>query len=410
MIVDTIKVKTLIRSSGQSPAHVHLNPYQGCFHDCRYCDGKSERYYLHEDFTQRVIAKINAPDLLEKYLSKKGYFPYNRKTTSTIVDYLPSMKNGVSLNLPPKFLISMFGNICDVYQPAESKFQITRKLLSIAYDYGFPIRLLTKSNLVLRDLYLLKDIQKESFARVALTITLADEDKQKVFEPNASTTQQRIETLRILRKEGISAGIYITPILPFIGDTDENLQSIVKSAKDADAEFIIAGGLTLRPGSNKEEYFDTLKQYYPNLLPKYQRLYGNNNRGGQPDPEVAAEYGLIDIVKTGYQVSKEFGIAFYEPRYIPQGQKRKNLIISTALARIAFLKEKIYNEFDGVREIRKASAQIELMDEKLNHMNESEILSLPFSSQVTDYILEILHTNSCKYLESLNEWKYLIYN
>ena len=148
MIVQTIRAKTLIRTSEQSHAHVHLNPYQGCFHDCRYCDGKSERYYMHEDFTNRVIAKINAPDLFEKYLSRKGFFPYNRETTSTIVDYLPSMKNGDSLNLPPKFLISMFGNVCDVYQPAEAKFQITQKLLNVAYDYGFPIRLLTKSNLV----------------------------------------------------------------------------------------------------------------------------------------------------------------------------------------------------------------------------------------------------------------------
>ena len=410
MIVQSIKTKSLIRTSGQSPAHVHLNPYQGCHHDCRYCDGKSERYYMHEDFTQRVIAKINAPELLEKYLSKKGFFPYNRDSTSTMIDYFPSMKNGDSLNLPPKFLISMFGNICDVYQPAESKFQITRKLLNIAYEYGFPIRLLTKSKLVLRDIDMLKDIQKESFARVAFTVTLAKEKEQKIFEPNASTTQERFEALRLLRKEGISAGVYITPVIPFIGDTKENLHSLFQSAKEANAEFIITGGLTLRPGRNKNEFFDTVKNHYPDTLPKYRKLYGNNHWGGQPDPEVAYGLGLIDIIKTGYLMSKKYGITFYEPRYIPQGQNRKNLQISTALARIAFLKENIFQEQEDIREIRKAASHIELMKENLETMNESDIHNLPFSSKISDIVLEILHSNSCQYLETHDDWRNLFFN
>ena len=409
VIVQSIRAKTLIRSSEQSPAHVHLNPYQGCYHDCRYCDGKSERYYMHEDFTKRVIAKINAPELLEQYLSRKGFFPYNRESTSTMVDYVPSMKNGDSLNLPPKFLVSMFGNICDVYQPAESKFQITRKLLNVAYDYGFPIRLLTKSNLVLRDIDLLKDIQADSFARVAFTITLADDKNQKIFEPNASTTEERFDALKQLRKEGISAGVYFTPVIPFIGDTEVNLHSLFQSAKDADAEFVITGGLTLRPGRNKNEFFDTLRTHYPHILSKYKRLYGNNHRGGQPDPKVAESFNLIDIIKTGYLLSKEYGITFYEPRYIPHGQKRKNLQISTALARIAFLRERIYHEIEKISEIRKAAAYIENMQDNIEQMNENGLKNLPFDQQIIEIISEILSSNSCQYLDSRNEWDNLFY-
>ena len=410
VIVESIKAKSLIRTSGQSPAHVHLNPYQGCYHDCRYCDGKSERYYLHDDFTQRVIAKINAPHLLEKYLSRKGFFPYNRDTTSTMVDYIPSIKNGDSLNLPPKFLISMFGNICDVYQPAESKLQITRQLLNIAYEYGFPIRLLTKSKMVLRDIDLLRDIHRDSFSRVAFTVTLANEKDQQIIEPNASTSQERFEALRLLRKEGISAGIYITPVIPFIGDTDENLHSIFQSAKEADAEFIITGGLTLRPGRNKNEFFDTLKIHYPEIYPKYKKIYGNNHRGGQPDPQIALEYGLIDIVKTGYQMSKKYSIAFYEPRYIPHGQKRKNLQISTALARIAFLKEHVLQDQKDIRAIRKAAAHIEIMIERLEQMSDSDIHNLHFGREITEIILEILHSNTCQNLELHDDWNNLLYN
>lgn len=410
VIIQSVTAKSLIRTSSQSPAQVHFNPYQGCYHDCRYCDGKSERYYMHYDFTKRVIVKINAPELLERYLKKKGFFPYNRESTSTMIDYVPSMKNGECLNLPPKFLISMFGNICDVYQPAESKFQITRKLLNVAYDYGFPIRLLTKSKLVLRDIDLLKDIQKDSFARVAFTITLADEKTQKIFEPHASSTLERLEALRILRKEGISAGVYITPVIPFIGDSEENLHRIFQGAKEADAEFIITGGLTLRPGRNKKEFFETLKNYNPSIHSQFKKLYGNNHRGGQPDPKVAKEYDLIDIIKTGYLLSKEYGITFYEPRYIPQGQKWKNLQISTALARIAFLKERIMHEQEGIGEIRKAAAYIERMHDNLEQMNENDLHNLPFNHQIFEIIKEIITSNSCKYLESRNEWSNLFYN
>jgi DNA repair photolyase len=410
MIIETIRAKSLIRSSEQSPTHVHLNPYQGCYHDCSYCDGKSERYYMHEDFTQRIIAKINAPDLLEGYLSRKGYFPYNRETTSTLVDYLPSLKNGDSLSLPPKFLISMFGNICDVYQPAESKFEITRKLLHIAYDYGFPIRLLTKSDLVLRDIDILKRIHSDSFARVSFTITLADEETQKIFEPKASTTQERFEALKIVREEGISAGVYVTPVIPFIGDTEENLHSIFQQAKEADAEFIISGGLTLRPGRNKKTFFHTLQQHFKDMLPKYQKLYGNNHKGGQPNPDVASEYGLIDVIKTGYNLSKKYGITFYEPRYIPSGQKRKNLQISTVLSRIAFLKEKVLHEQNGIREIRLAADYIEKTERDFEYMGEEELAQLPFNSKVIEIIQEIVSSNSCSYLESLEEWDNLLYS
>jgi DNA repair photolyase len=365
---------------------------------------------MHEDFTNRVIAKINAPDLFERYLVSKGFFPYNRKTTSTMVDYVPSLKNGENLNLPPKFLVSMFGNICDVYQPAESKFEITRKLLKVAYDYGFPIRLLTKSNLVQRDIDLLKDIHADSFARVAMTITLANERNQKIFEPNASTTEERFDTIKELRKAGISAGIYITPVIPFIGDTKDNLHSIFRLAKESDAEFIISGGLTLRPGRNKNEFFHTLEQHFPEILPHYQKLYGNNHKGGQPDPKVAEEFNLIDIIKTGYLLSKEYGITFYEPRYIPYGQKWKNLQISTALSRIAFLKEKIFNENENIMDIRKAASYIEKMTENLETMDEIGIKSLPFNHKTSDIIREILFFNKCSYLDENNDWKNLLYH
>jgi DNA repair photolyase len=307
-------------------------------------------------------------------------------------------------------MISMFGNISDVYQPAESKFEITRKLLNIAYDYGFPIRLLTKSKLVLRDIDILKNIHRENFARVSFTITLADEKTQKIFEPNASTSQERFDALKHIREEGISAGVYVTPVIPFIGDTEENLRRIFQSAKDANAEFILTGGLTLRPGRIKNAFLHTIDKNFNELLPKYQRLYGQNHRGGQPDPNIAAEYNLIDIIKTGYQLSKEYGITFYEPRYIPSGQKMKNLQISTALSRIAFLKEKVFHEQNDIREIRLAADYIEKTERDIEYMSDEELAKMPLNSHIIKIIKEIVLSNSCRYLESLNEWDNLLYS
>jgi len=365
---------------------------------------------MHDDFNQRIYVKINAPNLLENYLLKKGFIPYNRDFTSTMLDYFPSLKNGASLKLPPKFIISMFGNVCDVYQPAEEKTQITRKLLQIVHDFGFPTRILTKSTLMLRDIELLKSIHMESFARIAFTITLANEKDQLIFEPNAASTLERFEALRALRKEGIPAGIYFTPVIPFIGDTEENLHSIFSIAKEAGAEFILTGGLTLRPGRNKDEFMHTLAENYSHLEEKYLKLYGNNNRGGQPDPFVAEQFKLIDIIKTGYELSKKYAITFYEPRYIPEGQIQTNLRIATVLARIAFLKERIDHERGNhIQEIRQAAAFIEKMRDDLGEMKDETILSLSIKERALEYVFEMLKDQQSKFLVERNDWNNLFY-
>ena len=167
MIIEEYEAKTLIRTSKPSLfswAEVYLNPYQGCYHDCVYCDGKSEGYYMHDDFGTRIRVKKNAPELLENYIRKKGLFPVNREKTSTLVDYFPSLKKLADTRKIAKFVLFIGGGVCDVYQPAEKETRMTRKLLEIACDYKLPVFFLTKSNLIIRDLDLLKAINEESYA------------------------------------------------------------------------------------------------------------------------------------------------------------------------------------------------------------------------------------------------------
>ena len=181
---------------------------------------------MHEDYAHTIRAKTNAPELLEKYLVNQGFFPINRERTNTLFDFMKDSGKKKINGIKPKFIISIFGNICDVYQPAERDLMITRQILQIAYDFGFPVRILTKNILVLRDLDLIQKINNDTFARVAFTITLSDSKDQQIFEPNASSTDERLGALRILREEGIPAGVYITPVIPWIGDTEENLKNL----------------------------------------------------------------------------------------------------------------------------------------------------------------------------------------
>ena len=159
-----------------------INPYRGCEHNCRYCDGKAE-YYRIEKFATHIRVKTNAPQLLTKEFTKLGFYEQYRPGRKTLLDYLPEgFQETNRLNKqfqnelgPKKFLLAVGGGVCDVYQPAEAKFKVTREILKVVRNFGFPISVLTKNTLVLRDLDLLKEINEISYANVSLSITLADD-------------------------------------------------------------------------------------------------------------------------------------------------------------------------------------------------------------------------------------------
>ena len=290
MHIEYYKAKSLVREEPGGKS-VHLNPYQGCYHDCVYCDGKSEGYYMHPDFGNKIRVKENAPELLEQYLRKRGFLPINRKRTGTLLD----------LGIEPaaqqeKFTIGISGGVCDVYQPAEAKVGMSRKMLQIAYDYGFPVSLLTKKKLVLKDLDLLKKINENGGATVCMTIVFSRDNERlrEIFEPRASTIAERFETLKSLHENGISTGIWMLPILPWLCDADENLENMVRDAASAGVGFILPGGLTLKPGRSKDEFITSLERHFPELVQKYTLLYGNNHKYGPPDDGQAVRLGVQD--------------------------------------------------------------------------------------------------------------------
>ena len=221
----------------------NFNLYRGCQHDCIYCDSYSACYQI-ENFSD-ILVKINAPELLAKELAGK-----RRKGTIGT------------------------GSMNDPYMPIEKHYRLTRQALEIIAKYKFPVHIITKSDLVLRDIDLIKEIGK-IYSAVSFTIITADDELAKKIEPFATAPSDRFKAIRELANAGIYTGVTLMPILPFINDNEENLREIVAKAKEAGAKYILPFlGLTLRDGS-REHFYDYLDKNFLGLKEKYQSAFGN---------------------------------------------------------------------------------------------------------------------------------------
>ncbi len=237
-----------------------MNVYRGCTHGCIYCDSRSACYNFDHDFLD-VGVKVNAPDLLQKIVHRKR----------------------------DKIMISS-GSMCDPYQPIERSFRLTYKTLSILRDAGFGASIITKSTDILRDIDLLQDINERAKCVVQVSMTCADETLSKMIEPNVSTTKERFEILKECQKRGIPTIVWLTPILPFLTDTKENIDQILSMCIDAGVKGIICFqmGMTLRSGS-REYYYSKLDQYFPGLKDKYIHTYGNTQELVSPENDLLME-------------------------------------------------------------------------------------------------------------------------
>ncbi len=224
-----------------------MNIYRGCTHGCIYCDSRSEIYgktYSFED----IEVKINATQLLEKELSKK-------RSRCMIVT----------------------GAMTDPYIPLEKELTYTRKCLKIIEKHEFGVALLTKSDLILRDIDILKRISEKAKCVVQMTLTTYDEELCRIIEPNVCGTKRRFEVLKEMRSAGIPTIVWLTPILPFINDSEENIKGILNYCKQAGVKGILSFGIgmTLRSG-NCEYYYQKLDEYFPGLKREYMRKYGSS--------------------------------------------------------------------------------------------------------------------------------------
>ena len=248
-----------------------MNLYRGCSHGCIYCDSRSKCYHMDHAF-EDIEVKENAIELLEDALKRKR----------------------------SKCMLGT-GSMTDPYIPLEKEIGNVRKALSLADQYGFGFTLITKSDRVLRDLDLLKAINDKTKCVVQMTLTTYDEDLCKKIEPNVSTTRERAAVLQKLRDAGIPTVVWLSPVLPFINDTEENIRGVLEYCIEAEVYGIICFGMgmTLREG-NREYFYSQLDRLFPHLKEKYIRTYGTQYQISSPRNDM--------LMKIFHQLCEDNGI------------------------------------------------------------------------------------------------------
>jgi len=168
------------------------------------------------------------------------------------------------------------GTTADAYQPAEKKYRVTRQTLQVLRDYSFPVSITTKSDLITRDLDLFSEIAKKNWCYIEFTIITLDEKLARWIEPGTPSPQRRLEAMKKVSDAGIQTGIWIMPFLPYITDTDETFESVIRAGVENGATFVSGAEVRLREENiERTHLMKFLKKYFPELIPKYRKLYGD---------------------------------------------------------------------------------------------------------------------------------------
>ncbi len=276
-----VDVKGILTGSG---GQVGMNLYRGCTHGCIYCDSRSRCYQFTHPF-EDVEVKRNAPELLEQALK-------SRRTRCVIGT----------------------GSMSDPYMHCEAELGLTRRCLEIIRDQGFGAAIQTKSDLILRDIDLLEEINRSTKCVVQMTLSTWDPALCRILEPRVCDTQRRVEVLRRLKERGIPTIVWMTPILPFINDTEENVTAILQACVEAGVQGVIdfGMGLTLREG-DREYYYAALDRHFPGLKERYIRRYGNAYELPSPNAErlrvvfqrICRDHGLLSSPEACFAYLRE---------------------------------------------------------------------------------------------------------
>ncbi|MDP2792130.1 MAG: radical SAM protein [Rectinemataceae bacterium] len=232
-----------------------VSPFRGCTHGCLYCDGRAEKYYVEGDFDRDILYSSNLISLLQSEV--------------------PTARE--------KGIVSFGSGTTDPYQPCEAALELTRNAAAlVAENPLLSATVLTKSTLALRDLDIWKKINQTSGFTLMTTITTMHREIAAIFEPGAPPPDERMEMVRLFKEAGCRVLILAMPLLPGISDSDDFLAKLFESARLAGADAIMPGGLTLRPGRQKELYLNTIAGHYPQLLNLYEEMYRENRPSGAP--------------------------------------------------------------------------------------------------------------------------------
>jgi DNA repair photolyase len=271
------------------------HPYIGCQFGCDFCYSRDSKYLPYadpDDFDRIIKIKLNAAELLNKELSR----------------------------VPVDLLYT--GD----YQPAEKEYKLSRKLLEVVLARNFPVFILERSPLVTRDLDLIKVINDQVFATVLFSVSYIDtETRKKTFESKSPAVKLRFKAMERIASQGILTGTALMPILPFISDSKQDLEEVIKITRESGGSFVLAGGLTLS-GRQKTRYMNMVADFRPDLLSRYDELY---TQSYSPMWDYWSR-----IANNVRELCRKYGINDRMPRWIPQGPMGMN----KKLAEMLFLR------------------------------------------------------------------------
>lgn len=240
--------KSVLNRVEGMPFSWSINPYAGCTHACRYCYARA--FYTRADrgnaadFDRVIYIKSNAPQVLRSELARRSW----------------------------RRELVVIGAATDPYQPAEGRFRITRGILEALRDARTPTSITTKGTLVLRDVDLLRQIERVAGAEVNVTIPTLDNAAWRALEPGTPPPVARLKAVRHLAEAGIPVGVFVAPILPGISDDEPALRALFQAAADAGAQWVMPATLRLAPGV-REWFLPHISRHFPALTRQYCRLF-----------------------------------------------------------------------------------------------------------------------------------------
>jgi len=267
LILNPVKAQSM-------PFDWSINPYRGCQHGCSFCYARSTHAFLgietDDTFQNRILVKQNAKEVLERQLRSLC-----RSGRGSVRDRHVAV-----------------GTATDPYQPIEAKAGLTRDCLELLAEYGVPVSITTRSPLILRDIDVLKRLRLVS---VNISVGTMDTGVWKAFEPSTPSPAKRLETVRALSEEGLAAGIFLAPLLPYLTDTEEEVRAVLEGAKASGARFVMTSYLRLSTPEVKGWFMRTVEEHYPQLADKYARLYAG--RGYAPNWYTEPRKALIRDIR-----------------------------------------------------------------------------------------------------------------
>jgi len=312
LAIKEIEAKTILRKHKKIDSwflsRYGMNLYRGCIHNCVYCDGRAEGYYVDGEFGSDVAVKINALEVLRRELDPK------RKQTPFKPGY-----------------VMVGGGVGDSYQPVEEKYELTRKTLSLLSEKKLPVHILTKSTLVKRDVDILEKINETSKAIVSFSFSSSDEKINRIFEPGVPSPRKRLDTISFFKDKGIACGMFLLPVIPFITDTNAVMDKTLQDAQDIGVDFIIFGGMTLKEGKQKEYFLNILKRHYPKLMSEYQMIY----RGSKWGEAIHEYYDQLHL--TFHSLMKQYKIPTRIPPELFKEMLSENDLVVVILEHLDYL-------------------------------------------------------------------------